>query len=340
MGEVAQEKIISEAIVAIPFIVQRGEQQRYKIPPATFKLAQEAEKVGGVQNLNPATVTALLSELGDASPPDQAMVDMISKMKKFVIPPHLDFVTNPTVDPFAMFILDFNVVLNQNDLLNIWQNIAPEIGRTFQKKAASLPINIFDTNNLTKKEIVEQGGATPLSFFSEDTQWMVFKVKERAAFNYFAKTADSRDDERFKFNFEVGSQGAEITSVPDYSYNWPFDFFSLIELAKVDATIKLEPTEDFKTPRKNYPQVTAEEIVKQTEAFGVPFAGALNMINKAEELNEEEPSEETIERVSLLTREIKNEVITDAASNLNTTLNLPQGTPSGEKYFSDKDRDR
>ena len=340
LGEVAQEKVISEAIVAIPFIVQRGEQQRYKIPPATFKLAQEAEKVGGVQNLNPATVTALLSELGDASPPDQAMVDMISKMKKFVIPPHLDFVTNSTVDPFAMFILDFNVVLNQNDLLNIWQNIAPEIGRTFQKKAASLPMNIFDTNNLTKKEIVEQGGATPLSFFSEDTQWMVFKVKERAAFNYFAKTADSRDDERFKFNFEIGSQGAEITSVPDYSYNWPFDFFSLIELAKVDATIKLEPTEDFKTPRKNYPQVTAEEIVKQTEVFGIPFAGAATMVSKAEELNEEEPSEETTETVSLLTRERKTEVITDAASNLNTTLNLPQGTPSGEEYFSDKDRDR
>lgn len=293
LGETAQQKVISEAIVAIPFVIARGEQQRYKISKGTFALAKEAERAGGLKNLSQATISLLTGELGDASPPAQSMIDMISKMKKFVIPPHLDFVMNDSIDPFAMFILDYSVTLQQTDLLNIWQNIAPEIGRTFQKQDASLPLKVFSEDNLTKKEIVEQGGATPLSFFSEDTQWMVFKVKERAAFNYFAKTADSRDDERFKFNFEVGSKGAEITSVPDYSYNWPFDFFSLIELAKIDATVTIEPTDDFKEPKKNYPKVTAEEIVKQTEVFGIPFAGVTAEIEKAEELNQPEPSPTT-----------------------------------------------
>ena len=78
-----------------------------------------------------------------------------------------------------------------------------------------------------------------------------------------------------------------------------------------------------------------------TIGANLALAGIIGlMTDDPEELNEEEPSEETTETVSLLTRERKTEVITDAASNLNTTLNLPQGTPSGEEYFSDKDRDR
>ena len=148
-------------------------------------------------------------------------------MKKFVIPPHLDFVSNGTINPFAMFIFDFEVTLKQQDLANIWQNLSPNLGRKAIKSNATLPVNIFSAN--------ESDGAPLLSIFDKDTRWMVFKVKQRAAFNYFAKTADSSDDERFKFNFEFGSRNAERASVPDYSYNWPFDFFSLIELAKVSA---------------------------------------------------------------------------------------------------------
>jgi hypothetical protein len=73
-----------------------------------------------------------------------------------------------------------------------------------------------------------------------EMQWMVFKAKQRAKTNYFELTADSKDDERFKFNFG-GDRGksSKETYVPDYSFNWPYDFFSLIELVKIDSEVKI-----------------------------------------------------------------------------------------------------
>ena len=38
---------------------------------------------------------------------------------------------------------------------------------------------------------------------------------------------------RFKFDFNVGKQ------TPDYSYNWPYDFFSLVELVKMSADMSI-----------------------------------------------------------------------------------------------------
>ena len=63
---------------------------------------------------------------------------------------------------------------------------------------------------------------------------MVFKVKRRAKKNYFAATADSYDDDRFKFQFN----NQEV--VPEYSYNWPYDFCSLVELAKIESSVDFE----------------------------------------------------------------------------------------------------
>ena len=100
----------------------------------------------------------------------------------------------------------------------------------------------------------------------DNVQWMVFKVKQRAASNYWAMTADSKDDDRFKFNFEIGSADAEKTSVPDYSYNWPYDFFSLIELAKIDAEINMVPIEGVTVPKVKDPDASAPISVEEVVA--------------------------------------------------------------------------
>jgi len=83
----------------------------------------------------------------------------------------------------------------------------------------------------------------PFKNLPDSTRWMVFKVKQRAAYNYFAKTANARDDKDFKFEFPSHLGDGTLTSIPNYSYNWPFDFFSLIELAKIDATVEMKPEE-------------------------------------------------------------------------------------------------
>jgi hypothetical protein len=71
----------------------------------------------------------------------------------------------------------------------------------------------------------------------EDIRWMVFKGKKRAKYNYFAETQNSRDDTRFKFDFQSNADTKDATL--DYSYNWPYDFFSLVELVNLEAKVKL-----------------------------------------------------------------------------------------------------
>ena len=48
---------------------------------------------------------------------------------------------------------------------------------------------------------------------------------------------------------EVASE--KTTSIPDYNYNWPYDYFSLVELVKIDASVSWGslPEKRTKNPR-------------------------------------------------------------------------------------------
>lgn len=63
--------------------------------------------------------------------------------------------------------------------------------------------------------------------------------------NYDEMTADSQDDVRFRFDFEVGQK------TPDYSYNWPYDQFSLIELGQIEAGVDIGAIEPVKVIPKD-----------------------------------------------------------------------------------------
>jgi hypothetical protein len=144
---------------------------------------------------------------------------MASRMPRYVFPPHLDFIKDPNIEPFAMYIFEFVHKLSREDLSNIWQNIMPDISVTAEKSSTVLM-------HPTGESEFFRGNPIP-----DHTRWMVFKVKRRAAKDYFKLTADSQDDHNYSFNFRQGTHKA----VPDYTYNWPYDFFSLVELAKVDV---------------------------------------------------------------------------------------------------------
>ena len=42
-------------------------------------------------------------------------------MRKYVIPPNLDFLHNDQINPFVMFMIEYSVDLSEKDLQNIWQ---------------------------------------------------------------------------------------------------------------------------------------------------------------------------------------------------------------------------
>ena len=205
VGRTADFKVITEAIVAIPFYDVGGERKFFPLGN-TPKFSQWL------------WFTALNGDEG-AGKSIRALAD---RMPRYVIPPHLDFNTNASIEPFAMYIFEFSHKLKKQDLVNIWQGIMPDISIKAEKKVAAF------THKTGANEFFK-GMPIP-----EHTRWMVFKVKRRASQNYYATTADSSDDSRYKFSFK----GAEEV-VPEYSYNWPYDYFSLIELAKLDVKVGL-----------------------------------------------------------------------------------------------------
>lgn len=65
-----------------------------------------------------------------------------------------------------------------------------------------------------------------------------FKVKQKALDNYFEMLNTSVKEEGFDFTLEKGI--TKNKNDFDYSYNWPYDYFSLVELVKMDAEIVIE----------------------------------------------------------------------------------------------------
>jgi hypothetical protein len=124
--------------------------------------------------------------------------------------------------------------------------------------------------------------------FPKNIQWMVFKVKQKASANYYSLTADNKD--------AYGSPTLNYIPTPAtywwlpffgmwisplfkmlnshdklleyYRHNWPYDFFSIVELAKIEETIVLEP-------RVNQP-VDAPTIIDILELWpkykSIPFS--------------------------------------------------------------------
>ena len=208
LGEVAEAKEVREAIVAIPFVEENGQKVFFNIPDEIVKSARANE----------------LAE-------DNSVQNMFNKMKNYVFPPKLDFDTNQSIQPFAMYIFEFTHKFDKDDLTHMWQNLPPNSVERVEKKEVSF------SHPLLHSELLGQDG------LPERLQWMVFKVKQKAVKNYFSKVASKSggniDDDRYKFEFTIGGSKTLL----DYSYNWPYDFFSLVEMVKIEATVESEAIE-------------------------------------------------------------------------------------------------
>ena len=145
---------------------------------------------------------------------------MVQKMKKYVLPPRFDFVRNINkIEPFAMYIFEFEHEFNQTDLSYIWQNLPPQIGESFVTQTVGI------RHRLLADELMgsfPSSNFQPADIIPTRLQWMVFKVKNRANNNYFSK---------------VTHQGTPGKDQHKYGYNWPYDFFSLVEFANIDVEI-------------------------------------------------------------------------------------------------------
>ena len=77
---------------------------------------------------------------------------------------------------------------------------------------------------------------------------MNFFLEQQANKNYFSKVIADEINQISRFDsnvgVEVGRDDSGKAFQPEYSYNWPYDFFSLVELVKLDAEVTLGALDD------------------------------------------------------------------------------------------------
>ena len=162
-----------------------------------------------------------------------------SGLQKYVFPPRFDFVTNKSVGPILMYMFEFSAKVTKQDIADMWQNLPPDISEKFEQKEA-----IIDDDRILEL----------LATKSNEIKWMVFKVKKRASKSY----------EKFRRSLVTDDTSAIPDSIGNYSYNWPYDYFSLVELVKIDETIRYSSVDLTDKPDSKV------EIVGNVNVQGVP----------------------------------------------------------------------
>jgi hypothetical protein len=259
LGEIAKAKEIGELVVAVPF-VERGNQRVF------FSLAR-ADIERAVSGLNKEVRPGIyIDEKGNRVRPPMvgdSVLNQVRMMKKYNFPPSMDFVKYKQVDPFAAYCFEFTHKLDKQDLADIWQNLPPKIGRSFQEATATVSHQLLAKDLLGKGAEVSRsikGDSSSIFDINEpgpgidpDIQWMVFKCKKKAATNYYDKVLVKKGTTRKTKEYKLENvKNTAVGSNDEITFNWPYDFFSLVELVKLDAQVvfaDLQPESEQAIPK-------------------------------------------------------------------------------------------
>ena len=227
IGEIKETKVIEEAVVAVPFITRNNKNSFF--------------------TLNKEDVKAAIS--GKTEVVGKTVSDLVDKLRKYVFPPSFDFVAYKDVKPLIMYVFEFSHTLSKQDLSDIWQNLPPSIGTTHEVATAEISHELFSQEFFGEGAQLDQTQKmqkfTPVSTIPSDIRWMVFKVKKRASSNYFEKMFERNDSGTGTLSESIVS--STTGKQQKISYNWPYDFFSLVELIKLDASIEFGHVDEEKS---------------------------------------------------------------------------------------------
>jgi len=207
VGELSTSKTVREAVLVVPFRIARGEREFIKLPPTSIferssALAERARSRERMQR-----VDFWEEHLGRYN-------RQVELLERYILPPTLDFLINRSVRPIFFDAFEFTETFSSKDLQNMWQNLPPESNQKMRRQSSTINISDFFTDQI---------------FGRTDIQWLVFKVKQRATKDYdiLSKRGLTKD---------IPLVPSSIES--PYSFNWPYDYFSLVELLKIDENVE------------------------------------------------------------------------------------------------------
>ena len=105
-----------------------------------------------------------------------------------------------TANPYLMYCFESKMILNYDDLSKIWQNVMPSQSFNHEEQIITVIDTVENNEDLNR-------------LFADDITWMIFKIKKRSKTN--------------EFNDK-------------HSFNWPYDNFSITEIAKLDVELFYE----------------------------------------------------------------------------------------------------
>ena len=218
VSKIAESKTVSEAILLVPYFERRN-----------FTTGQpflDKDSFSPVKLSKDQMIRSL--RYGPSTDGIYRIPEMIEDMQKYHIPPRLDFLKygRQIRDKFAMFFIEVDHTFSREDLANIWQGLTPELATTMAGELFNQKLKVS-----IKDFFQSYGGKPPTGL-----KFAVFKVKQKAKKNYFKTTSDSKDDKNFLVSF---AGDAKVRIDEDRSFNWPYDYFSLIEAAKIETTINM-----------------------------------------------------------------------------------------------------
>ena len=284
VGQIAAKKEISEAIVMIPFTRTNNHKEgkddtnNDKTKARTIKeIIGENGKTSDVGTNGPyyfgvdrLAINTVLRQNGvnvdfDSKvsyrdlknilsniESDNSILKTMKAMSNYVLPPHLDWLYNRNISPFVMYVFEFKHELAGDELADIWQGVMP-------KSAMQASLDTVEIEHALNDLEFFHGKKLP-----DDIQWKVFKVKRRANYSYDSLVTGVEE----RFNFK-----SRETEELVYSYNWPYDYFSLVELVNVEASLNVKPIiptvttttgQQAQTTRQQ--TLTVQEAARQTEA--------------------------------------------------------------------------
>ena len=303
VGEMPESRTIREGVVAVPFRTENNVRKFFNLPPhevyqavrnlgySDYKLKTEEERRefeefanllddpfgaegGGVARAVARANSSrrVLNDQPSVPIVRPSIQNMVKSMMHYNMPPQFNFLKynnqrGKYIKPFAMYIFDFSVSLNKDDIARIWQNMTPDIGLdNFGSRNGSREVlassvvehDLFDVNDLLNPlpdiySLPDNSGTYGVrnwtGGFRKDLQWMVFKVKQKAEASYFRKK---------ELDLLPDGHPEKTISVEDdifrYGFNWPYDYFSLVELVNLKSTVS------FSDKDYRYNEETAEKL--------------------------------------------------------------------------------
>ena len=216
VSQIATSAQLKEYLIVVPFVTNECEEETFfHYPTNEFERAYA--------NIGKETRNTLS--------------DMLATQRELILPPKLNYMMKrdssnrrleqdeygPILPPFAMYIFEVTQDLDQEDLSKWWQGVLPSAGTKVSMEQFNIAHEIREGEIISPSVLNNDlfGGKLP-----KEMRFKIFKAKYKRNFTY--------SEIKNKSINEV----EPVNSI--FGYNYPHDFYSLIEMAKVDLGLEYE----------------------------------------------------------------------------------------------------